>query len=418
MSSNDPFATYITHWRDFLHRCLPAGRTESISIPGTGEAEFNRLALELFGLQFHHHAVYRHFCAARGATPTTATRWAAIPAVPASAFKEFDLTSLPPGRRTAVFHSSGTTGHRPGCHYHDAESLRVYAESLAPWFRVHLLPEADAKAAAGFEAPGASPEPAGSSGPGQHPRGRMVILSPAPVQAPHSSLVYMFETVRRIFADGESVYAGRLDMDGGWSLDVAGVTKALQQAMDGQTPVLLMGTAFCFVHLLDHLLGQGQSYALPGGSRVLETGGYKGRSRSLPKAELHGLIGRHLGVAPANIICEYGMCELSSQAYDWAAGVPGTASKVAGIGSGVAQGGRVFQFPPWARAVVVSPEDGREVADGETGLLRVWDLANVRSVMAVQTEDLALRRGAGFEWVGRAAQSAPRGCSLMPAAPR
>ena len=48
----------------------------------------------------------------------------------------------------------------------------------------------------------------------------------------------------------------------------------------------------------------------------METGGYKNRSRTLPKAELHALITERLGVPRENIICEYGMSELSSQAYD------------------------------------------------------------------------------------------------------
>jgi hypothetical protein len=61
---------------------------------------------------------------------------------------------------------------------------------------------------------------------------------------------------------------------------------------------------------------------------------------------------------------------------------------------------------------VVSPETGGEVAEGETGLLRVVDLANVRSVGAVQTEDLATRRSDGFELLGRVSGAEPRGCSL------
>jgi hypothetical protein len=74
---------------------------------------------------------------------------------------------------------------------------------------------------------------------------------------------------------------------------------------------------------------------------------------------------------------------------------------------------RTFRFPPWARVQIISPETGREVDEGETGLIRVFDLANVRSVMAIQTEDLGVRRGAGFELLGRARQAEPRGCSLM-----
>jgi hypothetical protein len=63
---------------------------------------------------------------------------------------------------------------------------------------------------------------------------------------------------------------------------------------------------------------------------------------------------------------------------------------------------------------IISPENGREVAMGETGLIRVFDLANVFSVMAIQTEDLGIRReGGSFELIGRAEFAEARGCSLM-----
>jgi len=72
-----------------------------------------------------------------------------------------------------------------------------------------------------------------------------------------------------------------------------------------------------------------------------------------------------------------------------------------------------LRFPPWCRVQFISPETGREVAEGESGLLRIFDLANVRSVMAIQTEDLGARRGDGFELSGRVPAAEPRGCSLM-----
>ena len=74
-----------------------------------------------------------------------------------------------------------------------------------------------------------------------------------------------------------------------------------------------------------------------------------------------------------------------------------------------------FHFPPWARVQIISPETGREVGEGETGLIRVLDLANVYSVMAIQTEDLGIRRGDGFTLAGRAVSAEPRGCSLQAA---
>jgi hypothetical protein len=207
----------------------------------------------------------------------------------------------------------------------------------------------------------------------------------------------MFETVRiRLGADADS-FLGHVAHDGGWALD----NDALLQILGNpKRAVLLLGTAFSFVHLLDLLDERHARLRLPPGSLVMETGGYKGRSRTLPKTELHALIAERLEVPAANIICEYGMSELSSQAYDQVSRMTHDAS-------------RVFHFPPWARVQVVSPETGREVAEGETGLLRVFDLANVFSVCAIQTEDLATRRGDGFELIGRAQLAESRGCSLM-----
>jgi O-acetyl-ADP-ribose deacetylase (regulator of RNase III) len=174
------------------------------------------------------------------------------------------------------------------------------------------------------------------------------------------------------------------------------------------------------VHLLDFLAEQNLRFELPPDSRVMETGGYKGRSRTMPKAELHSFITERLGVPASHIICEYGMSELSSQAYDLGAlasrrQVPLLHSeKLAGETPALPDRvTRHFRFPPWSRVQIISPETGREVAEGETGLIRVFDLANVFSVMAIQTEDLAVRHADGFELIGRAALAESRGCSLM-----
>jgi hypothetical protein len=76
---------------------------------------------------------------------------------------------------------------------------------------------------------------------------------------------------------------------------------------------------------------------------------------------------------------------------------------------------RHFRFPPWARVQIICPENGQEVALGQTGLIQVFDLANVYSVMALQTEDLGVRQTDGFELIGRNFRAEPRGCSLMSA---
>src|SRR5262249_49769137 len=77
----------------------------------TLNGELDELSLELFALQFRHNETYRRICEGRGVTPQAINHWKEIPAVPTSAFKELELSCLPPRRRTHVFHSSGTTGH-------------------------------------------------------------------------------------------------------------------------------------------------------------------------------------------------------------------------------------------------------------------------------------------------------------------
>jgi hypothetical protein len=52
------------------------------------------------------------------------------------------------------------------------------------------------------------------------------------------------------------------------------------------------------------------------------------------------------------------------------------------------------------------------VPDGEIGLARFIDLANVDSAVAILTRDLVRRRDGGIELLGRSPGAPPRGCSL------
>ncbi|MGA2280712.1 MAG: hypothetical protein ABSG80_10470 [Verrucomicrobiota bacterium] len=373
--------------------------------------DFISLALELFALQFKYNAAYRKICEARGFTPKVIEHWTQIPAVPTATFKELELTCLAPTERTAVFHSSGTVEQKPSRHFHNAESLAVYEASLWSWFQANVAIGAPSTVSANFQAGIVRAD--SEIGAPLAKQFQFVILTPPPLLAPHSSLVHMFETVRQKLGGTESAYFGKIATDGSWTLDFDALLGMLNSSLATRHSSLVLGTAFSFVHLLDFLAERNLRFDLPAGSRVMETGGYKNRSRSMPKTELHQLITERLGVPPSHIICEYGMSELSSQAYDGVVGRAGSPLHAERRGGDTAPYLRVFQFPPWARVQVVSPETGREVANGETGLIRVFDLANVFSVMAVQTEDLGIRRGEGFELIGRAALAEPRGCSLM-----
>jgi Acyl-protein synthetase, LuxE len=339
--------------------------------------EFEKLALEVFNFQFQENPTYRRMCEARKARPGLVTSWQQIPAVPAAAFKEFELTCLSPADRTHVFHSSGTTNQQRSRHFHGQESLAVYEASLLPWFRRHLLREEEAS-------------------------NRSVdfySLTPAAKDAPQSSLAHMIDAVTQACGGTASRSFGSVDREGQWSIEANLLLDALAAI---QRPVLLLGTAFNFVHLLDAMEAGQLELKLPEGSRVMETGGYKGRSRELPKDALHAELSRRLGLPASALICEYGMSELSSQAYDLAVDAQHPLD-------------RWFRFPPWCRFQIINPESGLPCPEGAPGLLRIFDLANVASVIAVQTEDLAIQRGNGFELLGRAARADARGCSLMTA---
>lgn len=341
---------------------------------GMSERIFSDLARELFALQYTHNEAYRRICEGRQVTPPTVSSWEEIPFVPAAIFKELELTCLAPADRTRVFYSSGTTGQPNSRHFHNAVSLGLYEQSLWSWFECHFDCQKE-----------------------------FLFLTPPASAVPNSSLVHMFETVRQKCERPLASFTGKAGKDG-WTLNFNATIKALEKACAAGKTINILGTAFSFVHLVDYLAKEGRRLQLPLGTRIMETGGYKNQSRTLPKAELHELIHRYLGVDAEGIVCEYGMSELSSQAYDRASRFEMWLARL-----------RHFRFPLWARVQIISPETGREVAVGETGLIRIFDLANVFSVAAIQTEDLAVRQQNGFDLVGRAESAEQRGCSLTAA---
>lgn len=334
----------VTEYRELEARVRAALRED------LREAEFDALALEVHAFQKRWNAPYAKFCATRA----VATTWREIPAVPQGAFKTARLSCFPPEETPVTFRTSGTTGEGYGEH-HFLDTGLYDAAVLAGWARLGL------------------------------PRLPHVVLAPAAEAAPHSSLSHMLTRLATRRSTGEAHF---LPPENG-AVDPALLRLLWQVSADG-TPVALLGTALAFVHLFENR--ECRSFKLPAGSFALETGGYKGSGREIPKAELYGMFGEHLGLAPDAVLNEYGMTELSSQFY------------TRGLG-------RPHEEPPWLRALVIDPETGGEVALGETGVLRIFDLANLGSVLAIETQDLAVRRERGFELLGRDPAALPRGCS-------
>jgi hypothetical protein len=132
----------------------------------------------------------------------------------------------------------------------------------------------------------------------------------------------------------------------------------------------------------------------------METGGFKGRARAVPRTELYGALSEALGIPEGRIVNEYGMTELLSQLYEshLRTGDPASRRHVA---------------PPWLGLQALDPETLVPREPGEPGLLSFFDLANVASVSAVLTEDVGrIHEDGTLALEGRSPGAEPRGCSL------
>ncbi|MGH7480540.1 MAG: long-chain fatty acid--CoA ligase [Longimicrobiales bacterium] len=337
------------------------------------DAVFDRLAKRAFAWQFERCAPLRAYWERRGATPATLAHWSEIPAVPAAAFKEVRLLAGPGPE--IVFRTSGTTRGRERRGEHHVADLGLYHASLLAGFDTFVRPD-------GAE---------------------LALLSIMPPRAalPDSSLAEMISALlERRGTPGNSCFA---DADG---IAHARLFGRLRRAERDGEPVAILGTSLAFVELLDRLEEAGAAVRLPAGSRIVDTGGYKGARRTVAEPALRRAYAERLGVADDHCINEYGMTELLSQCYDTA-----LREHVRALAPTPANGRRKAG-PPWLRSRVVDPETLRPLPRGSTGILQHVDLANLFSVLAVQTEDLAVEVEGGFVLHGRGPAATPRGCSI------
>ncbi len=328
---------------------------------------FDRVALDVFVYQYAANHPYRAYCERRGARPETITHWSEIPALPTAAFTEADLLSAPAEK---VFLTSGTTrgGEKRG--RHGFPTLALYETSLKENFRAHLLPD-------------------GSRLP-------MILLAHSPEELPTSSLSHMLGVVRRAWGAEGSRYYVR-----GGRVDCESVIAALSRAEAEGTPVFLLGVTVAYVQVVEYCRERKIRFHLPTGSRLMDTGGFKGKRPERSRGALLRDYTDLFGIPPEWCVNEYGMTEMGSQFYD-------NTALAAWQGISLPRGKVI---PPWVRTRIVDPETGEDLPEGKVGCLLHYDLANCGSVIALETEDLGCRVGEGFEIVGRVPGTEARGCS-------
>lgn len=342
---------------------LIADLLDCISADSCSDAAFNTMALRIFAHQFAHCPAIAAHARSRGRTPRTVKHWTAIPPIPIAAFKSQLISCTPIEQAAAVFMTSGTTDpSRRGRSVH--ATLAVYDASMRRQFRDRFLPD--------------------------HDRMTMGVLFPPPELLPHSSLAHYLGLAREHFGTAASTH-----LVGANGLDSAQLLAFLDRAEASDAPVALLGASFSLVHALDAISAAGRQFRLPAGSRILDTGGFKGQSRSIDQEAFLAMLEAGLGVPRARCINMYGMTELSTQFYD----------------RGNAVSPAVRTGPHWARTCVVDPISAAPVTHGETGVLAHLDLAHVNCAVRILTEDAGYACDDGFVLLGRVGGAEALGCS-------
>ncbi len=344
----------------FLHERV---RAEIARFGPHEPSDFDELALAIARFQTTNVAVVQRLVEARGVDASTLQSIDDFPAVPTDVFRLKRVAAHPAELDVRTFRTSGTTAGKRGAHAF--RDLTTYEQGALAFGTRMLWPDG--------------------------PPDRVIVLAPSASEVPDSSLSFMIDS----FADHLGVPTSHhVDPEGiAWP----GLLEAIAEARGARAKVLLFGTSFAFVFLLDELETRGGgTLALPPGSRAMLTGGFKGRSREVDEHDLRAMLTRGLGLSPDHIIGEYGMTELSSQLYE-----PRLSNQ-----------GSLYVAPPWVRVTAVDPVTLSPVGEGRRGLCRVVDLANVDSAIAIQTSDLIEVTPRGILLLGRAQGAMLRGCSL------
>jgi len=334
-----------------MHAEIPKPNEWAQKVFGIDNDEaFSRIALELYHFQFYNNEIYRRFCELTGGTPPNVNALDQIPFLPISFFRTHRITTgefIP----ELQFSSSGTTGAETSTHF--VRDAALYRESYLKGFEWFF----------------------------GDPRQYCILgLLPSYLERKDASLVYMVDGLIQASGHPQSGYY-LYNFD-----ELANTIGKLET--EGQ-PTLLFGVTFALSDFCKQFSLQLRH------TKVLETGGMKGRKKERTREDLYTELKSGLGVT--SIYSEYGMTEMLSQAYS----IDGS-----------------FQSPPWLKLLLRDETDPRSMltpsAGRVTGAINVIDLANIYSCAFLATDDLGRQAEDGsFEVLGRLDHATIRGCSQL-----
>lgn len=198
------------------------------------------------------------------------------------------------------------------------------------------------------------------------------FFSQSPEAAPHSSLIRMFSILS---PDGNYL----INNDGNFTLE----------NFSPEKPTAILGTSIALLEAC----AQFPPLILPANSWILETGGSKGLKKFFTPAQVRTRLSTHFGIPESQILNEYSMTELFSQFYKWG-------------------DEETHKAPPWTAVRILDVHTGQPAENGTPGYLEIIDLANLDTISAIRTQDIAIARSPReFTLLGRDPNAIPRGCS-------
>ena len=317
-----------------------------LNVPLT-DFKFTQFALEVYRFQCIHNKVYAQWLHLLGRTDQNIEKIEDIPFLPISLFKTHEVRSFPSHEITFV--SSATTGSQQSQHHiHKASD---YIDTFTRGFRDYF-------------------------------KGRrfdyLAALLPSYLDRSGSGLIYMVE----------HLMAHEIGQGDFYNRDFLRLVEDLERLSSSGKRVLLFGVTFGLLALTEIPNKIDWNYI-----EIVETGGMKGHGKELTRGEVtEQLVKAFPGVT---LHSEYGMTELSSQAY-------GTS-------------GGNFECPSWMRVCIQDPADPQHLLpQGKTGRICIIDLMNYHSCAFIATDDLGrMDENGNFEVLGRLDYADVRGCNQL-----
>jgi hypothetical protein len=305
--------------------------------------------MDVFQYQFQNNKFYYKYCSILGKDKSKITNTTEIPFLPIQFFKNY-MIRTGSWKPAATFTSSGTTGAINSKHL--LRSKKFYRQIAQTGFEHFYGPIEDYC---------------------------VLGLLPSYLERSGSSLIFMVD---------DFIKKSKYPQSGFFLYDTQKLLTTINKNKTQNIPTLLIGVSFA---LLDLAESNPSDLA---NTIIMETGGMKGRREEITRAALHQKLGT--AFQTPLIHSEYGMTELSSQAYS--------------------KGNGLFYPSPTMQILVRDITDPLTIhqKNGRTGALNIIDLANLHTTSFIATDDLGRKfADQSFEILGRLDNSDMRGCNLL-----